>query len=169
MKNVDTRMLDHLGLVAGCYDEYGIAGIVDELLPKKRVHQIGHGVTVKAMILNGMGFVDRPLYMTPEFFNKVPCSRLLGEGAYPGYLDDDALGKTLDCISEYGPTELFNEIILNGVMKKLGLHTHLLHLDTTSFSLYGVSGRGRGGYSDQSWVAQGWSLGLEALRGGVSL
>ena len=108
---------------------------MDELLPKKRVHQIGHGVTVKAMILNGMGFVDRPLYMTPEFFNKVPCSRLLGEGAYPGYLDDDALGKTLDCISEYGPTELFNEIILNGVMKKLGLHTHLLHLDTTSFSL----------------------------------
>ncbi|CAJ35805.1 IS1634 family transposase [Methanocella arvoryzae] len=137
MKNVDTRMLDHLGLVAGCYDEYGVAGIIDEVLPKKRVHRIGHGVTVKAMILNGLGFVDRPLYMTPEFFSKVPCERLLGGGVSPEYLNDDALGKTLDCISEYGPTELFNEIILNGVMKKLGLRTHLLHLDTTSFSLYG--------------------------------
>jgi transposase len=137
MKNVDSRVLDHLGLVAGCYDEFGVAGIVDDLLPKRRVHRIGHGLIVKAMILNGLGFVDRPLYMTPEFFNKVPCSRLLGPGVDPMFLNDDVLGKTLDCIYEYGPTELFNEIILNGVMKKLGLHTHLLHLDTTSFSLYG--------------------------------
>lgn len=93
MKNVDTRMLDHLGLVAGCYDEFGIAGIVDDLLPKKRVHRVGHGVLVKAMILNGLGFVDRPLYMTPEFFYKVPCSRLLGDDVKPEYLNDDALGE----------------------------------------------------------------------------
>jgi len=63
-------------------------------------------------------------------------------GVRAEYLNDDALGKTLDCIYEYGSMELFNDIIFHGVMKKLGLHTHLLHLDTTSFSLYGEYPRG---------------------------
>jgi hypothetical protein len=67
MKNVSGKVLDHLGLVAGCYDEIGVAGVIDDLVPKKK--GLGHGVLVKAMILNGLGYPDRPLYMTPEFFS----------------------------------------------------------------------------------------------------
>lgn len=176
MKNVSSKVLDHLGLVAGCFDEFGIAGIVDSRLHKTRVHHVGHGVIVKAMVLNGMGFVDRPLYMTPEFFNKVPCERLLGAGILPEYLNDDALGKTLDCIYEYGPTELFNDVIFHGVMKKLGLHTHLLHLDTTSFSLYGEYPEGEadiridyGVPKDGRWDLKRFVLGLACNHLGMPL
>jgi len=138
MKNVGSKMLDHLGLVAGCYDELGIAGIVDARLPKTRSFQVSHGVIVKAMLLNGLGYVDRPLYMCSEYFSKLPCERLLGEGVLPEYLNDDALGRTLDAIYEFGPTELFSSIVFM-VMRLRGWHTHLLHVDTTttSFSLYG--------------------------------
>lgn len=136
MKNVSGKVLDHLGLVAGCYDELGIAGIVDDRLPKERTFRVSHGVVVKAMLLNGLGYVDRPLYMCTEYFSKLPCERLLGTGVLPEYLNDDALGRTLDAIYEYGPTELFSSVVLE-VMRIQGWHTHLLHVDTTSFSLFG--------------------------------
>lgn len=136
MKNVSSKMLDHLGLVAGCFDEFSVADIVDSRLPKNRRHRLGHGVVLKAMVLNGLGFVDRPLYMCSEYFSKLPCERLLGTGVSPEYLNDDVLGRALDSIYEYGATELFNDIVF-GVMRRLGLHVHLLHLDTTSFSLFG--------------------------------
>ena len=133
MKNVSTRVLDNLGLVAGCFDELGIAEIVDDRLPKKREHRLSHSVALKAMLVNGLGYVDRRLYLCTEFFNKVPCERLLGVS--PDLLSDDALGRTLDRIYEYGPTELFNEIIY-GLMGKLG-DIQLLHVDTTSFTVEG--------------------------------
>jgi transposase len=133
MKNVSTKMLDHLGLVAGCFDELGIAEVVDDRLPKKRVHKLAHSIALKAMLLNGLGFVDRRLYLCTEFFDKVPCERLLGVS--PEDLTDDVLGRTLDRIYEYGPTELFNEIVF-GLMGKLG-EFQLLHVDTTSFCVEG--------------------------------
>ena len=39
-------------------------------------------------------------------------------------------------IYEYGSTDLFNKIVME-VMKKFKFGTHLLHTDTTSFSVYG--------------------------------
>jgi len=133
MKNVSTKMLDNLGLVAGCFDELGIAEIIDARLPKKRMHKLPHSVLVKAMTVNGLGYLDNRLYLCTEFFGKVPCERLLGVD--PMDLTDDALGRTLDRIAEYGPTEFFNEIVF-GVRDKLG-GSQLLHVDTTSFTVEG--------------------------------
>lgn len=88
------------------------------------------------MLLNGLGYVDRPLYMCTEYYGKLPCERLLGEGVLPEHLNDDALGRKLDAIYEHGPTELFSNIVFE-VMRLQRWHTHFLHIDTTSFSLYG--------------------------------
>jgi transposase len=63
------------------------------------------------MILNGLGFVERRLYLYPEFFEGIAIERLLGPGVKREHLTDDTLGRTLDAIAEYGPTELFNEIV----------------------------------------------------------
>lgn len=54
----------------------------------------------------------------------------------PEHLNDDALGRKLDAIYEHGPTELFSNIVFE-VMRLQRWHTHFLHIDTTSFSLYG--------------------------------
>lgn len=74
--------------------------------------------------------------MCSEYFSKLPCERLLGAGVLSEHLNDDALGRTLDAIYECGPTELFSSIVFE-IMRNRGWHTHFLHVDTTSFSLFG--------------------------------
>lgn len=80
----------------------------------------------------------------------MPCERLLG--VKPEGLTDDALGRTLDRIADYGSTELFNEIVF-WLRDKLG-GSQLLHVDTTSFAVEdGYDGEGvvkiNHGYSRQ--------------------
>jgi transposase len=38
--------------------------------PNKR--KVSVGQAVQAMVLNGLGFVSRPLYLSPEFFENKP-------------------------------------------------------------------------------------------------
>lgn len=63
------------------------------------------------MTLNGFGFIERRLYLFPKFFDDIAVSRLLGPGVSRDQLNDDFFGRTLDAIADYGPTELFNEIV----------------------------------------------------------
>ena len=133
---IATTQIDHLGLVAGVFDRLGIGKVIDLRLPKARHHKVTHSSAAKAMILNGLGFVGQRLYLFPEYYEKVPVSRLIGEGIQPADLNDDVLGSTLDAIFDYGPTELFNEIVLE-MMNHENLGTQLLHADTTSFSVHG--------------------------------
>lgn len=117
-------------------DELGISGTIDEALPKTRDHILSHSDVVKAMLLNGLGFNERRLYFFSRFFNNLSTEQLFGPGVTPGHLNDDVLLRTLDQIYECGSTDLFNRIIVN-VMKKMEFGTHLLNVDTTSFSVHG--------------------------------
>ena len=105
------QSVGHLGIVAGAYDSLGIARIIDRAIPKNRHHNLSHSQVLKSMTINGLGFIERRLYLFPEFFDDVAVSRLLGPGVTRDQLNDDVLGRTLDAIAEYGPTELFNEIV----------------------------------------------------------
>ncbi|NBO31816.1 MAG: DUF4277 domain-containing protein [Cyanobacteria bacterium WB6_1B_304] len=65
--------LDHLGLVAVIIDEMGLGGgVTDEILPAHPLNHISPGQVLKAMILNGLGFVSAPLYLFSEFFEGKP-------------------------------------------------------------------------------------------------
>ena len=60
-----TQVLDHLGLIAGMFDELGIGDIIDRATqqnPEMRI--VTAGQAVKAMVLNGLGFVNQTLYPT---------------------------------------------------------------------------------------------------------
>ena len=62
-----TQRLDHLGIVAGVRDRPDLINTIDTFIcPTKRKVSVGESVV--AMILNALGFVSRPLYLTPEFF-----------------------------------------------------------------------------------------------------
>ena len=128
--------LDHLGIVAGIYDELGIGAIIDRCVPKTRHHHLTHGQAVKAMTLNSLGFVERRLYLFQEFFTTISVETLLGDGVTLDHLTDDCMGRTLDAIAEYGPTQLFNEIVVSTALQT-ELGTELIHVDTTNFSVYG--------------------------------
>ena len=135
-QNFSSKQIAHLGLVAGMIDELGISTVIDDALPKTRNHILPHSAIVKAMLLNGLGFNERRLYFFSRFFTNLSTEQLFGPGVTPDHLNDDVLLRTLDRIYEYGSTDLFNDIVMT-VMEKLSFGTHLLHADTTSFSVHG--------------------------------
>jgi len=135
-KDFTSRQIGHLGLVAGMIDELGILSVIDEAIPKTRDHILPHSKVIEAMLLNGLGFNERRLYLFSRFFTNLSTEQLLGPGITPEHLNDDVLLRTLDSIYDYGTTDLFNRIVMK-VMTKFQFGTHLLHADTTSFNVHG--------------------------------
>ena len=128
-----SKILDHHGLVAGFCHDIGFADIIDKALggaaPERK---ISCGQLVTAMVLNGLGFTGRTLHMYSEYFRNKPVDRLIGEGVLPEHINDDALGRCLDSLYDYGVSKLYQQLG-EAVVEKLGLHTQALHLDSTSF------------------------------------
>ena len=88
------------------------------------------------MILNGLGFVSAPLYLFSEFFVGKATEHLLGEGIKPEHLNDDRIGRALDSLSNQGLTPLFTSVAMLA-HQRFNLLTKSLHLDSSSFSLFG--------------------------------
>lgn len=61
--NIKVQDLDHYGLIAGICDAMGLVQQLDRLLGTHPQEIITPGQAVKAMILNGLGFVSAPLYL----------------------------------------------------------------------------------------------------------
>jgi transposase len=132
----ETKRLDHLGIVAGICREIGLAEVIDQRVgPSER--QVSVGQATQAMVLNGLGFSSRALYLTPEFFANKPVDLLVGEGITAEMLNDDTLGRALDALYEAGVTELFAAVALSGC-RRYGLQQRYKHLDSTSFHLHGA-------------------------------
>jgi len=128
--------IGHLGIVAGMFDKLEIGKYIDEELPKTRHHHISHGVAVKALTMNGLGYTESRLSLVPEFYEDIATERLLGAGIKPEHLNEYALGETLDAIAAYGPTRLFTGIVLR-MMKNMPMGIQRLHHDTTSINVTG--------------------------------
>ena len=128
--------LDHLGIVAGVCREIGLVEWLDQRAGPKR-NLVSMGTATMAMILNGLGFSNRQLYLVPQFFANKPVEHLLGEGISADMLHDDCLGHTLDWIAENDPTSLFAGIALRA-RQRFGLTCNQIHVDTTSFSVSGA-------------------------------
>jgi transposase len=134
-KGLQSQRLDHLGIVAGICNEIGLIETIDAQI-KDTGRNVSVGQAVQAMILNGLGFVSRPLYLTPEFFQNKPVDLLVGEGVEAADLNDDCLGRALDQLFEHGVTELFAKVSANA-LQVFGIETQYAHLDSTSFGLHG--------------------------------
>ncbi len=128
--------LDHLGIVAGLVDEIGLVEILNQRLGIDSREKVSTGVIVKAMILNGLGFVSAPLYLFGQFFQGKATEHLLGEGIKPEHLNDDRLGDVLDEVYAGGLSELFLEISL-AAANKFEVTRETAHLDSTSFHVDG--------------------------------
>lgn len=129
--------LEHLGLVAALVDELGLVELTDNLLGTHKLHHISPGQVLKAMILNGLGFISAPLYLFSEFFEGKPVEHLLGPGIQAEHLNDDRLGRVLDALFEYGTTAFFLQVAMQAVAI-FGVSVEQWHLDSTSFALDGA-------------------------------
>jgi transposase len=128
--------IDHLGIVAGIIDEIGLVEEIDQVLGTHRQEILSSGTTVKAMILNALGFVSAPLYLFQEFFVGKATELLLGEGIRPEHLHDDKLGKVLDKLHDADLTQLFVKVALKAA-EHFGVDSHVVHLDSSSFHVHG--------------------------------
>jgi transposase len=132
-----SQILDHLGLVAGMVDELGIGDVIDKATQQNQeMRDLTVGEAVKAMVLNGLGFINQARYLVPRFFQNKPTSRLIAPRVAPEQLNDDALGRALDTLYDYGVTELYS-LIAATAAKRLGLAPTFAHLDSTSVHVDG--------------------------------
>src|ERR671925_1086951 len=132
-----SQTLDHLGLVAGMFDELGLGDILDHATHQNpEMRDLTVGEAVKAMVLNGLGFINQALYLVPRFFQDKPTSRLISLRVTPAQLNDDALGRALDTLYAYGVTELYS-LVAATAAAHLGLTPRYAHLDSTSFHVDG--------------------------------
>lgn len=136
-ESVVIKNLDHLGLVATMVDELEIEKSIDnEISANMNKKSLSYGTLTKAMILNGLGYVNKQLYLTPRFFKDKPLEILFSQTITAEQINDDALGRTLDAIYNYGVSELY-EKIAHKAIAALGLTPSTVHLDSTSFHVDG--------------------------------
>lgn len=136
MEILGTKRLDNLGIVMGTLKELGIIELIDQKVGTNDQHHVSTGEAVAAMIMNGLGFVSRPLSLTPQFFETKALDVLFSREMEPGDLNRHRLGRALDDIHVYGCELLFSEIASH-VCKKLTVNQKFTSLDTTSFSVSG--------------------------------
>src|SRR5215831_6252785 len=132
-----SQVLDHLGLVADMFDELGIGDVIDKATHQNpAMRDLTVGEAVKAIVLNGLGFINQALYLVPRFFQNKPTYRLISPRVAPAQLHDDALGRALDTLYDYGVTALYS-LIAATAAQRLGLAPRFAHLDSTSFHVDG--------------------------------
>ena len=69
------------------YDELELGEVIDQRIPQDGEQcKVSIGRVVKAMVLNGLGFVNQRLYLIPAFFETKPPERLVGPGIRPEHL-----------------------------------------------------------------------------------
>ena len=127
--------LNHLGIVAEVCREIGVAEWLDAQDPTSR-QRVSVGTATVAMVLNGLGFSNRQLYLVPQFFADKPVEHLLGPGLSAADLNDDCLGRTLDWLYAHDVTTLFAGLALRA-RRAFGVPVTQLHADTTSFAVSG--------------------------------
>ncbi len=130
--------LNHLGIMAEVCREIGVAAWLDEQEPGNR-QQVSVGTATVALVLNGLGFSNRRLYLVSQFFADTPVEHLLGPGITADALNDDCLGRTLDWLYEHDVTQLFAGLALRARWV-FGVTAEQLHADTTSLSVFLMPG-----------------------------
>ncbi len=112
MESVHVERLDHLGLIASVIKDLGLIRMIDARIVPDEQEEITPGEAVAGMILNGLGFANRPLSLTPQFFANKPLDLLFREGIRAEMFNRFKLGRTLDEVYTYGCDLLFSELAL---------------------------------------------------------
>jgi transposase len=136
MESLQVERLDHFGLIMSVIKDLRFMEMIDARLVPDEQEALTPGEAVAGMILNGLGFSNRPLSLTPQFFANKPLDLLFHEGVHADLFNRFKLGRTLDEVYGYGCDLLFSELAL-AICKQEGIDPRFNHLDTTSFSLSG--------------------------------
>jgi len=134
-QSFETKRLDHLGLVAGICHEIGLVEAIDQAVgPSER--KVSCGASVQAMVLNGLGFTSRALYLMPQYLHNKPVDLLIAQDLTAEDFNDDTLGRSLEQLFANGVTEVFAQVARKA-LAVYGIAHRFYHLDSSSFHLHG--------------------------------
>ena len=134
--NIKIKRLDHHGIVAGVIEDLKIVALLDQYLPQDDKQEITPGEAVKGMIMNGLGFANRPLSLSPQFFTNLPLEHLFREGVKAEHFNRHKLGRTLEQCFDFGCESLFS-LVSQQACELENVDKTFNSLDTTSHSLTG--------------------------------
>jgi transposase len=138
MDVVTVERVDHCGIIAGVIKDVGIIEMIDARIVPDDQEDITTGEAVAGMLLNGLGFSDRPLSLTPQFFANKPVALLWRDGVSAEHCNRFTLGRSLDQVHAYGGDVLCSEVAL-AVCTQEGMALRCNSLDPTSCALTGAS------------------------------
>jgi transposase len=133
---VSVGRMDHLGVVAGIIKDLGLVELIDQCLGTDRREEVSNGECIAAMIINGLGFSNRPLTLTPQFFESKAMGQLFRVGVKASHFNRFRLGRALDASYHYGCDMLFAQAS-GKVCKQEKVDKRFNALDTTNFALTG--------------------------------
>ena len=135
---MEIKRIDPLGIISGIIKELGLIQSIDERLKKDQNDQenISPGEAIAGMIINGLGFSDKPLSLTPKFFETKALEILFRSDVKAEHFNRHKLGKVLDMTHDYGCEQLFYELSLKSCIQEK-INTQFNSEDTTTFSLTG--------------------------------
>ena len=98
--------------------------------------KVSPGNLAKAVVLATFFDVRAPLSRISKFYETYDTEYLFGKGVKPEHLNDDAIGRMLDRLSDAKPNKLYGALCLSAyTIYKIFFKR--LHTDTTSVSLFG--------------------------------
>ena len=133
---IKIKRLDHHGIVAGVIDDLNMVSLLDKHLPQDDKQEITPGEAIKGMIMNGLGFSNRPLSLSPQFFANLPIEHLFRKGVDASHFNRHKLGRTLDQCYDFGCEGLFS-LVSHQACEIEAVDCQFTSLDTTSHSLTG--------------------------------
>jgi transposase len=136
MESIGVERVDHLGVIASVIKDVGLIDMINARLVPEAQAVLTPGEAMAGMILNGLGFANRPWSLTPQFFANNPLDRLFHEGIRATMFNRVKRGRTLDEAYTDGG-DLWCQALAQAVCAQEGIDLRCNHLDTTSFSLSG--------------------------------
>ena len=102
MDVITVERLDHLGIIVGVIKDLGLLEMIDTRVGLDDQEGITTGEAIAGMILNGLGFSDRAMSLTPQFFANKPVGWLFRDGVSAEHCNRFKLGRSLDKTFSYG-------------------------------------------------------------------
>ncbi|PIQ44419.1 MAG: transposase [Deltaproteobacteria bacterium CG12_big_fil_rev_8_21_14_0_65_43_10] len=125
--------LAHLPIVKEYAQRMEFVEIIDKAL-SCGMH-VSPGQTTLGLVMNVL-CGRSPVYRVEEFFRTRDVGLLIGEEISAEMLNDDAIGRALDRIYEYGTWKIFSDVSLNAC-RNFKVNRSEIHQDTTSVSVWG--------------------------------
>jgi hypothetical protein len=85
-----------------------VVSLLDQYLPQDNKQEVSPGEAVKGIIMNGLGFANRPLSLSPQFFTHLSLEHLFCESVKAEHFNRHKLGRTLDPCYNFGCESLFS-------------------------------------------------------------